>query len=154
MNFGQAYKLMKQGHKVKMPDWGGYWCWENGTIMMYCKDGTVLNLLETENPEYTFNFMASDDFILANEENTPILGGKLKTGFSDALKALKKGQAIRLSHWEENVEVKIKYPYDAMFQKKKERITVPYLFITNKNGVMPYTPSQDELLSEDWEIIN
>jgi hypothetical protein len=25
MNFKEAFKLMKQGAKVKLPSWGGYW---------------------------------------------------------------------------------------------------------------------------------
>lgn len=36
MMFSDAYMLMKQGAKVKLPNWGGYWYWdaEKKTIMM------------------------------------------------------------------------------------------------------------------------
>lgn len=28
MNFKEAFKLMKQGAKVKLPGWGGFWYWD------------------------------------------------------------------------------------------------------------------------------
>lgn len=28
MNFIEALKVMKQGGKVKLPSWGGYWYWD------------------------------------------------------------------------------------------------------------------------------
>ena len=28
MNFNKAFDLMKQGTKVKLPSWGGFWCWD------------------------------------------------------------------------------------------------------------------------------
>lgn len=39
MNFKEAFKLMKQGAKVKLPSWGGYWYWdaEKETIMIQCR---------------------------------------------------------------------------------------------------------------------
>lgn len=29
MNFKEAFELMKQGVKVKLPGWNGYWCWDD-----------------------------------------------------------------------------------------------------------------------------
>ena len=39
MNFKDAFELMKKGHKVKLPSWGGYWYWdaEKETVMMQCR---------------------------------------------------------------------------------------------------------------------
>lgn len=41
MRFDEAFKIMKQGSKVKIPSWGGYWFWskEKQTIIMHTKDG-------------------------------------------------------------------------------------------------------------------
>ena len=41
MKFEEALKAMKHGSKVKLPSWGGYWCWnpEKETIIMHTKDG-------------------------------------------------------------------------------------------------------------------
>ena len=44
MRFDEAFKIMKQGSKVKIPSWGGYWFWskEKQTIIMHTKDGEEL----------------------------------------------------------------------------------------------------------------
>ena len=45
----------KDGKKIKLPSWGGYWCWneEKQTIMMHCKEGNILDIRETQRVEYT-----------------------------------------------------------------------------------------------------
>lgn len=93
MNFKEAFKMMKQGAKVKLPSWGGYWCWdsEKETIMMYCrlqdseKGVSVLDIRETQRVEYTMLNILSDEWQLASEENTPILGGEATFSFGDAI---------------------------------------------------------------------
>ena len=59
MLWNEAFKLMKQGYKIKLPSWGGFWYWDNEkqTIMMYCKDDTVLDIRDTEVVDYTFSNM-------------------------------------------------------------------------------------------------
>ena len=39
LKFSETFKLMKQGAKVKLPGWNGYWCWddEKQTIMIHCR---------------------------------------------------------------------------------------------------------------------
>ena len=39
MLWNEAFKLMKEGNKIKLPSWGGYWYWDNKkeTIMMQCR---------------------------------------------------------------------------------------------------------------------
>ena len=63
MNFKEAFKAMKNGAKVKLPGWNGYWCWddEKCTIMIHCRpkdsdegQGEVLDIRETQRVEYTF----------------------------------------------------------------------------------------------------
>lgn len=34
MTFDKAYEKMKQGYKIKLPIWDGYWKWENNSIKM------------------------------------------------------------------------------------------------------------------------
>ena len=54
MRFDKAFKIMKQGSKVKLPSWGGYWFWskEKQTIIMHTKDGEELDIRETQIPDY------------------------------------------------------------------------------------------------------
>ena len=50
MRFNEAFKAMKEGHKVKLPSWDGYWVYEpdGDRIWMHCKGGKVLEIRETE----------------------------------------------------------------------------------------------------------
>lgn len=58
MKFKRAFELMKNGAKIKLPSWGGYWYWddEKKTVIMHTKDGKEmldecekkLNLTKTE----------------------------------------------------------------------------------------------------------
>ena len=40
MKFLEALQNMKNGIPMKLPSWGGYWCWdaEKETIMMHCRE--------------------------------------------------------------------------------------------------------------------
>jgi hypothetical protein len=62
MNFRKAWFELLNGKKIKLPSWEGYWKWENNTIMMYCRDGRVLDIRETDNVAYTFSNIASNDW--------------------------------------------------------------------------------------------
>ena len=86
MKWNEAFKLMKQGNKIKLPSWAGYWYWDNKaqTIMMHCKNNTILDIRETEVVDYTLSNIASDEWVIAGEENTPILGGEALFGFDEA----------------------------------------------------------------------
>lgn len=41
MLFRKAFELMKQGKKLKLPSWAGYWYWskDKQTIIIHTKDG-------------------------------------------------------------------------------------------------------------------
>lgn len=47
MFFKEAYEALKQGAIVKLPEWAGYWRWEDNSIKMHCKDGKVLDIVDT-----------------------------------------------------------------------------------------------------------
>jgi len=65
MTFGNVYPTMLYGRKIKRKDWKGYWAWENDTIMMHCEDGIVLDIRQTDNPRFTFDNIAANDWIVA-----------------------------------------------------------------------------------------
>lgn len=61
MPFRQAFYEMLNGKRIAHELWkGGYWAWENNTIMIHCYDGKVLDIRETENTAYTFGFIVED----------------------------------------------------------------------------------------------
>lgn len=96
MRFDKAFKIMKQGSKVKLPSWGGYWFWskEKQTIIMHTKDGEELDIRETQIPDYTFGNICSDEWVLADGENCPELGGEATFSFGEAIKYLKRGMKV------------------------------------------------------------
>ena len=101
MTFKEALEAMKQGVSVKLPSWGGYWWWdeESQTILMYTKDGGCLDIRETQRVEYTIQNILSDEWIVANGQNCPILGGKATFSFGDAIKYLKRGLKVSRKGW-------------------------------------------------------
>ena len=82
MEFKRALEEMKKGSKVKLPSWGGFWCWDpdKETIMMHCRpqdadkgQGPILDIRETQRVEYTLKNIQSDEWQIADESNTPVL---------------------------------------------------------------------------------
>lgn len=148
MNWNEAFKLMKEGHKIKLPSWSGYWLWDDKkqTIMIHCKDGKVLDIRCTEVVDYTFSNIASDEWIISNENNTPILGGEAMFGFDEALKYLKRGIKMTKKSWnKDGMFIEIQRPTDL------SKMTGEYLFITiDSKYKNPWNPSQADMLENDW----
>lgn len=69
MEFSKIYNYLKRGHKIKLPEWGGYWSWEDNTIMIYTRKGEKLDIRETKDVDYTFSFICRNDWELVKEEN-------------------------------------------------------------------------------------
>ena len=108
MNFREAFELMKNGAKVKLPGWGGYWYWdiEKQTVMIQCRtkdsdegQGDLLDIRETQRVEYTLLNMQRDDWMIADEENCPVLGGEATFSFGDAIRYLKRGLMVARKGW-------------------------------------------------------
>lgn len=152
MNFSEAFKLMKEGHKVKLPSWAGYWQWENDTIMIYCKDGKVLDIRATETVDYTFTNITSDEWVLSDEVNTPILGGVAEFNFGEAVKYLKRGLRVARSGWNG------KKMYLGLCEGGGFRDgyrTCDFIYMkTADDKIVPWLASQTDVLAEDWEIVD
>lgn len=65
MKFNEAYVLMRQGKKIKLPEWQGFWAWENNTIMLHCSDSVVMDIRDTDDVSYTFGFICREDWLIA-----------------------------------------------------------------------------------------
>ena len=76
MNFLDALNQMKKGIPMKLPSWGGYWCWDpkKETVVMYTKDNQRLDIRETQRVEYTLQNVLSDEWDVANGEKHTHLG--------------------------------------------------------------------------------
>ncbi len=167
MNFNQAFEAMKQGEKVKLPSWGGYWCWdaEKETIMMHCRtkdadagQGPVLDIRETQRVEYTLRNILSDEWVVADETNTPVLGGMATFTFGEAIKYLKRGMKVARKGWNgknQYIELasNISYasPDGTIVNCDHEAIGNKAIAFVGTSGVqMGWLASQADMLAEDW----
>lgn len=162
MKFKQALEEMKKGIPMKLPSWGGYWCWddEKQTIIMYTKDNQRLDIRETQRVEYTLQNILSEEWIPADGNNCPILGGELKMSFGVALELLKKGVKVAREGWNGKKQY-IQLATDISYTFEDEVINCDHEAIGNKaiafvgtSGVqMGWLASQADMLAEDWVIV-
>lgn len=163
MNFREAFAQMKAGNKVKLPSWGGYWRWngEKQTIIMHTKDGIDMDIRWTDRVEYTLGNIMSDEWILADETNTPIFGGVATFSFGEAIKYLKRGFKVARAGWNGKGQYLVYIePWDNKFYEVIEKEDMPgtlypYVAIkTNYNALVPWLASQTDMLSEDWVFVD
>ena len=160
MKFICALKLMKDGHKVKLPSWAGYWVYDpdGDKIWMHCKDGRVLEIRETDVLTYTLENICSDEWIIADESNTTELGGVATFNFGEAIKYLKRGFKVKRQGWNgknQHVELATCISY---INADHNIINVNHCNIGNKalafvgtSGVqMGWLASQADMLADDW----
>ena len=167
MNFKKALELMKQGTKVKLPSWGGYWCWdeEKQTIMIHCKQEDVdkgqkspLDIRETQRVEYTLGNVCSEDWVIADEENCPVLGGTATFNFGEAIKYLKRGFKVARKGWNgkhQYIElascISYKSPTGDIVNCEHDAIGNKAIAFVGTSGVqMGWLASQADMLAEDW----
>ena len=163
MKFSKALQLMKEGHKVKLPTWGGYWYWdpEKETIIMHTKDGVELDIRETERVEYTTLNVASDEWMIADEKNCPELGGVATFGFGDAIRMMKRGLKVARLGWngkKQYIELAINISYVApdgyVVNCEHEAIGNKAIAFVGTSGVqMGWLASQADMLADDWHIV-
>ena len=160
MKFAKAFELMKQGEKVKLPSWGGYWYWdhEKETIMIQCRpqdadQGELLDIRETQRVEYTLINMQSDDWVIADESNCPILGGTATFTFGDAIKYVKRGLKVARKGWNgKEMYLRLIKPGNAMCDHYPMQSCIGLK--TEKCEMQPgWVASQADMLADDWMIV-
>ena len=169
MKFVKALEAMKQGKKVKLPSWGGFWTWdeEKKTILMHCRPGNsdtgnpIMDIRETQRVEYTMMNIVSEDWMIADESNTPILGGVATFGFGDAIKYMKRGLKVKRQGWNgknQYIELATGISYK---NATGEVVNCDHAAIGNMaiafvgtSGVqMGWLASQADMLAEDWIFV-
>lgn len=163
MTFNEALKAMKDGHKVKLPSWAGYWEYESDgdRIWMHCKDGRVLEIRETDRLSYTLENICSDEWVIADETNTPVLGGVATFHFGEAIKYLKRGLKVARQGWngkKQYVELAtgISYANNAGEVVNAEHAAIgnkALAFVGTSGVQMGWLASQADMLAEDWYIV-
>ena len=167
MDFKQAFELMKQGEKVKLPSWGGYWCWdpERESIMMHCRtqhtdkgQEPVLDIRETQRVEYTLRNIISDEWMIADEANCPVMGGEATFSFGDAIKYLKRGHKVKRKGWNgknQHIELATRISYVTadciLYNCDNKDIGNNAIAFVGTSGIqMGWLASQADMLAEDW----
>lgn len=63
MKFQAAYAYMKdRGYRIALPEWGGYWYWDDDSIRLHTRRGEDFDIRETKDVHYTIQFMFRDDW--------------------------------------------------------------------------------------------
>ncbi len=160
MKFEDALKTMKSGEKVKLPSWGGYWCWnpEKETIIMHTKDGQELDIRETQNVEYTLQNILSDEWTLADKTNCPQLGGEATFSFGEAIKYLKRGMKVARKGWNGKKQyiqlatgISYKTANGEVVNCEHDAIGNKAVAFVGTSGVqIGWLASQADVLAEDW----
>ena len=175
MTFSEAFKAMKAGAKVKLPSWGGYWFWdaEKQSIMMQCRpkdtdkgQGDLLDIRETQRVEYTLSNILSDEWLIADETNCPVLGGEATFGFGDAIKYVKRGLKVKRKGWNgKNQYIQlatgilyntadktiVNCDHEAIGNKA---VAFVVAFVGTSGVQMGWLASQADMLAEDWMFVD
>lgn len=157
MKFSEAYEALKQGAKIKMPEWAGFWAMEDGNIKMHCKDGRVLDIRETEDIDYTLGFIMREDWILDDDVAVENLNIRTFT-FGEAIRKLKTGQKVARKGWNgKGIYIEMQKP------DEHSKMTLPYIYIVTNGlvtdnpdapkGVVPWLASQTDMLATDWRVV-
>lgn len=170
MNFVEALKAMKNGAKVKLPSWGGYWYWdaEKETVMIHCRpqdsdhQGEILDIRETQRVEYTLSNVASDEWMIADEENCPVIGGEAMFGFGDAIKYIKRGLKVKRKGWNGKNQyiqlatgISYKSATGEIVNCEHDAIGNMAVAFVGTSGVqMGWLASQADMLAEDWVFVD
>lgn len=160
MRFEEALKIMKDGNKVKLPSWGGFWKWdsEKESIIMHTKDGEELDIRETQVVEYTLGNILSDEWIVADENNCPELGGEATFSFGEAIKYLKRGMKVARKGWNGKKQyiqlasgISYKTADNQIVNCEHDAIGNKVVAFVGTSGVqMGWLASQADMLAEDW----
>ena len=171
MKFDVAFAEMKQGCKIKRPTWAGYWTWDEKreTIRMHCRPEEsdtgepVLDIRDTQRVEYTLRNVLADDWMFADEGNTPLLGGKQKgLSFGDAIKMAKLyGKRIRRKGWNgknQFVELATCISYknaegDCINAQHDAIGNAAFAFVGTSGVQIGWLASQADMLATDWEVV-
>ena len=160
MRFEEALKIMKDGNKVKLPSWGGFWKWdsEKESIIMHTKDGEELDIRETQVVEYTLGNILSDEWSVADENNCPELGGEATFSFGEAIKYLKRGMKVARKGWNGKKQyiqlasgISYKTADNQIVNCEHDAIGNKAVAFVGTSGVqMGWLASQADMLAEDW----
>jgi len=150
VKFCEAYEALKQGALIKCPEWAGYWKWEDDSIKIYCKDGTILDIRETIEVDYTISFLFREDWEFVGSDVKDLFQ---TFTFSEAIRRLKRRERVARKGWNGKEMYLTLIPAgNAMYQGYDMQNCIGMKTADNK--MQPgWVPSQADMLVEDWIIV-
>ena len=162
MEFKKAYEALKVGAAVKLHSWKGYWKFEDGTIKMYCKDGKVLDIRETEDVDYTLSNILSDEWEVVDEDYIKDVDLSVHTfSFGEAIRELKAGKKVARKGWNGKKQciqlasaISYTSPSGEIVNCEHEAIGNQAIAFLGTSGVqMGWLASQADMLANDWVLV-
>lgn len=159
MNFEQAKEAMINGHKVKLPEWTGYWFGDGANIGVLAKNGDVLDT------PHINKYKDRDDW--------EITDGAM--GFDFAFLAANNGHKIQRKGWNGAGQFVVVMPplylppYNTQGTERKVNDRTakwigedapldcqPYFALYNaqKKWQPGWLPSQGDLFAKDWQVVD
>lgn len=161
MKFSEALEALKAGKSVKLPHWHGYWKREGNTVKMYCKDGRILDIKETEDVFYTLSNIASEEWVILEDCDIDL---SIKTfGFGEAIRNLKNGKKVARRGWNgkgmflflaETIDIETKADLTCC-EHLEGQLTLPSIVMKTADDhfCVGWLASQTDMLAEDWVVI-
>ena len=134
MNCLEAFEKSK---KIKRPSWRGYWELVNNTIIMHTKDREKMDIRDTKDVNYTLSNILANDWIVATNENTPILGGEINLSYKEASMYIMRGAKMKRNSW--------KYGEYVILDENKG-------LIFNDGISKPWIPNKEDKDANDWSF--
>lgn len=94
LDFTEAMSALADGHKVRLPEWTGYWFQQGKDIKVFTRTGDVL-----DTPHWKFYAMREDWSIVTEG-----------MGFDFCILALQSGKAVRTSLWSDGIYIVMNKP--------------------------------------------
>lgn len=159
MEFSKAFEALKQGEKIKLSHWKGYWQFENGRVIMHCKNGEAIDLQDSKDIIYTLSNITSDDWQIVDKDYTVSELAKTMQ-FGEAIRMMKQGKRVARLGWngkKQYIELATCISYKGA---NGDIVNCEHAAIGNKaiafvgtSGVqMGWLASQADMLAEDWII--
>lgn len=75
MRFATAFVWMKHGKKMRTPGFKGYWKWDKDkkTIIIVTKNNEEIDIRSTDDVDFTFGFINSDEWEFYEGDDDPRL---------------------------------------------------------------------------------
>ena len=67
--------------------------------------------------------------------------------FGKALEHIENKGTIKLPHWGSDAFISIQFP------DENSKMTHKYMYVTSRYGLIPWIPTQSELLSNEWILL-